>query len=132
MRAGPRIVNAVLVISLACAGISSAQTVRTARLMREKLQHSQRVFAALVTSDYGLLQRETQALSAITQNPVWSESMGRELRPFTGAFSRALAELSAASERHDSDAAAAAYSSMTSACIECHKHVMKSRVASGP
>jgi hypothetical protein len=115
--------------SLINVGPAAAQTVRTGRLMREKLVHSQRILAALVTSDYGLLQRETQALTTITQSPIWVESMGPELRPFSNGFTRALAELKAASERRDYDGAGAAYSALTSGCIECHKHVMKSRVA---
>jgi cytochrome c556 len=118
-------------IFLTVAGISTAQTARTARLMREKLQHSQRILAALTTSDYGLLQRETQALTAITKTPVWSELITPDLRPYTTDFTKALADLSAASERRDYDAAGASYGALVASCIDCHKHVAKSRVA-GP
>ena len=97
--------------------------------MREKLLHAQRILAGLTTSDYALLQRETQALTAITRNSVWTELMTTDLRPYASGFTKALADLSAASERRDYDAAGASYSALTSACIECHKHVMKSRVA---
>jgi hypothetical protein len=99
--------------------------------MREKLQHSQRILAALVTSDYGLLQRETQALTAITKSPEWSALMTPDLRPYTIEFTRALADLSAASERRDYDAAGTSYGALTASCIACHKHVAKSRVAGG-
>jgi hypothetical protein len=116
-------------ISLMAAGFSSAQTARTGRLMREKLLHSQRILAALTTSDYGLLQRETQALTDITKNPVWLELMTPDLRPYTNGFTKALADLSAASTRRDYDSAGASYGALTAACIECHKHVMKSRIA---
>ena len=118
-------------MALASAGISSAQTARTARLMREKLMHSQRILAALVTSDYGLLQRETQALTTITRSPEWSELMTADLRPYTSDFTKALSDLSAASARRDYDAAGVSYGALTAACLECHKHVMKSRVAGG-
>jgi cytochrome c553 len=116
-------------ISLLAAGFSSAQTARTARLMREKLLHSQRILAALTTSDYGLLQRETQALTDITKNPVWMELITADLRPYTSGFTKALADLSAASTRRDYDSAGASYSGLIAACIDCHKHVMKSRIA---
>jgi len=129
----PRKIRDIVILSvgmaLACAGVSSAQSARTARLMREKLMHSQRILAALVTSDYGLLQRETQALTAITRSSEWSELMTADLRPYTSTFTRALADLSAASDRRDYDSAGASYGALTAACIECHKHVMKSRVA---
>jgi hypothetical protein len=116
-------------MALACAEASSAQTARTARLMREKLTHSQRILAALVTSDYGLLQRETQALTSITRSPEWMALMTADMRPYTSGFTRALGDLSAAAERRDYDTAGAGYGALTAACIDCHKHVAKTRVA---
>jgi hypothetical protein len=121
------LLSAALVLTFA--GAAASQTARTARLMREKLQHSQRILAALVTSDYGLLQRETQALTVITQSPEWSALITPDLRPYTSEFTRGLADLSAASERRDYDAAGASYGALTASCIACHKHVAKSRVA---
>ncbi len=119
-------------ICLTLAGVSTAQTARTPRLMREKLLHSQRILAALTTSDYGLLERETQALAAITKSPVWTELITPDLRPYTTGFSKALADLSAASQRRDYDSAGASYGTLVASCIECHKHVAKSRIAQGP
>jgi hypothetical protein len=119
-------------ILLAVASISTAQSARTARLMREKLLHSQRILAALTTSDYALLQRETQALSAITKTPGWSELITPDLRPYTTGFAKALTDLSAASDRRDYDAAGASYGALVAACIDCHKHVAKSRIAASP
>ena len=109
--------------------VASAQTARTGRLMREKLQHSQRILQAVTTSDWGLLQRETQALTAITKTPTWMELMTPELRPYAGGFQKALEELSKAADRHDYDTAGLSYSALTSACFACHKHVMNSRIA---
>jgi cytochrome c556 len=124
-------VSAALALTFASA--VSSQTARTGRLMREKLQHSQRILAALVTSDYGLLQRETQALTAIAQSPEWSMLITPDLRPYTNEFTRALADLSAASGRRDYDSAGVSYGALTASCISCHKHVAKSRVAgTGP
>jgi cytochrome c556 len=111
------------------AGFAGAQTARTGPLMREKLQHSQRILAALTTSDYALLQRETLALTRVTKSPLWAEMMTAELRPYTGSFLKALADLTAAADRRDYDAAGASFSAMTAACIQCHKHVMNARIA---
>ena len=120
------------VFALTFAGAASSQTARTGLLMREKLQHSQRILAALVTSDYGLLQRETQALTAITKSPEWSALITPDLRPYTSEFTKALADLSAASGRRDYDAAGSSYGALTASCIACHKHVAKSRIAGPP
>ena len=114
---------------LLAAGAADAQTARTGRLMREKLLHAQRILAALTTSNYTLLQTETRALNTIAESPQWKELMTAELRPYTSGFTKALADLAAASDRRDYDAAGASYAALTTACIACHKHVMNARIA---
>jgi len=63
-----------------------AQTARTRRLMQDKLAHAQHILAALTTSDYALLQKETLALKKVTESPQWAELMtpscGRIRRTF--------------------------------------------------
>jgi len=120
---------ALLVFLLPAAGVAPAQTARTSRLMREKLLHSQRILASVTTSDYALMQKETQALTKITQSQEWNELMMGGLRPYTTGFVKALADLTSAAERRDYDAAGSSFTAMTTACIQCHKHVMKSRIA---
>jgi len=127
-----RVVLLPVLLLLTGAAGGYAQTARTGRLMQEKLTHAQRILAALTTSDYALLQKETQALQRITQSPQWSELMTAELRPYASGFIKALGDLSGAAERRDYDAAGAGYGTLTAACISCHKHVMRSRIARGP
>ena len=128
-----RRISALALAALLLFAVSAdAQTARTGRLMREKLQHAQRILAALTTSDYGLLQRETRALKQITESPTWTELMTAELLPYTGGFSKALADLSAAADRRDYDSAGVSYGQLTSACLACHKHVMNARIARKP
>jgi hypothetical protein len=119
----------VLIAFFTAATAASAQTARTSRLMREKLLHSQRVLAALTTSDYTLMQKETQALTKIVQSPEWTELMIGPLRPYTTGFTKALGDLTAAAANRDYDAAGSSYTAMTTACIQCHKHVMNARIA---
>lgn len=118
-----------IAVVLLCASTSSAQTARTARLMREKLQHSQRTLQAVITSDWTLLQRETQALITVTKNPTWTELMTPELRPYGNEFQKTLADLAAAADRRDYDSAGRSYLALTGACLACHKHVMNARIA---
>jgi hypothetical protein len=123
----------VLGVAFLFAAVSavSAQSARTSRLMREKLLHSQRILAALTTSDYTLMQKETLALTKVTQSQEWAELMTGTLRPYATGFIKALADLTAAADRRDYDAAGSSYTAVTTACIQCHKHVMNSRIA-GP
>jgi len=124
-----RVVALLFPLLLSGAADGHAQTARTRPLMQEKLAHAQRILAALTTSNYGLLQKETQALQRVTQSPQWNELMTAELRPYTSDFVKALGNLAAAAERRDYDAAGAEYGALTAACISCHKHVMRSRIA---
>jgi len=127
-----RVVLLPVLLLLAGAANGHAQTARTGRLMQEKLTHAQRILAALTTSDYALLQKETLALQRVTQRPQWNELMTAELRPFATGFVKALGDLAAAADRRDYDGAGAAYGALTAACISCHKHVMRSRIARAP
>ena len=127
-----RVVLLPVLLLLAGAADGRAQTARTGRLMQEKLTHAQRILAALTTSDYALLQKETQALQRVTQSPQWNELMTGELRPYSTGFLKALGDLATAAERRDYDAAGTGYGALTAACISCHKHVMRSRIARAP
>jgi hypothetical protein len=120
------LIIALLALSASGAG---AQTPRTGRIMRDKLLHSQRILQAVTTSNWALLQRETQALTAVTKTPTWMELITPELRPYTGGFQKALEDLSKAADRRDYDTAGASFTALTAACIACHKHVMSSRIA---
>ena len=121
-----------LTVFLAGATCASAQTPRTGKLMREKLLHSQRILAALTTSDWTLLQRETLALTKVTQNPIWDELMTAPFQPYAANFAKALSGLAGAADRRDYDAAGASYSALTTACLGCHKQLMNTRIARKP
>ena len=114
---------------LLAAGVASAQTPRTGAVMREKLAHSQKILEALTTSNYALLDRESDALTRIAASPRWAELRTPELRMYTDTFLKAVADLAGAAKRRDLDAAATYYNSMTMACYQCHRHLKDVRIA---
>jgi hypothetical protein len=118
--------TALLLISAATA---HSQTLRTRRVMREKLAHTQRILEALTTSDLALLERESVALLRVTESPQWSEVNTPELRPYTDAFVKAIRDLAESARQRDLDAAAAEYGTLTMTCYRCHKYRKDSRVA---
>ena len=118
---------------LAGAADGHAQTARTGRLMQEKLTHAQRILAALTTSNYGLLQKETLALQRLTQSPQWNELMTAELRGRTRPASSKRWPISPPPRIGvTTTAPAGSTSAVVAACINCHKHVMNSRIARAP
>ena len=111
-------------------GLAPAQTPRTGNLMREKLVHSQKILEALTTSNQALLLRESEALQQIAGSPQWTAELRTpELRGYADTFIKAVAALSAAAKRRDTDAAAANYNTMTTACYQCHKRLKDMRIA---
>jgi cytochrome c556 len=124
-----RIGGVAIAFFLLAAGLASAQTPRTAAIMREKLGHSQKILEALTTSNQALLLKESDALTRIAASPVWSELRTRELRVYTDNFLKAVADLDASAKRRDQDAAAVNYNALTMSCYQCHKHLKDARIA---
>ena len=119
----------VLSLLLLPQAAAQGQTVRTPGVMRSKLAHTQRILEALMTSNYSVLERESAALSRLTETPEWSELKTSELLGFTKSFLAATQALAESARQRDLDGAARHYVEMTTACYECHKYRKGSRIA---
>ena len=108
---------------------AAAQTPATARIMREKLGHSQKILEAILTSSFALLDRESAALIKVTQSPAWTVLQGPEYLRQSEAFLKALRELNAAAKDRDLDAASERYADLTRSCFACHRYMKDRRVA---
>jgi hypothetical protein len=125
-----RLSIAVLVL-LAWTVTSWSQTRATRHVMQEKLAHTQGILEALMKSDFGVLEREADALSRATEQPGWAVLTTPEYIRYSSAFRNAVADVRAAAVDHDLDAAALHYAGMTMACYQCHRYVKNARIASG-
>ena len=106
-----------------------AQTPATGRLMRLKLEHSQKILEAILTSDFALLDRESSALAQATKSPAWSVLYSPEYNRQSGAFLRAIDDLRDAATGMDLDGAASSYMSLTLTCFQCHRYMKNKRIA---
>lgn len=104
-----------------------AQATATQKVMREKLGLSQVLLAALVTSDWTLLNKNTQALLAVTKKPGWQVLQAPEYLRQTSEFFDAAQALGEAALQRDSGAAATAYTRLVASCVACHRYVALSR-----
>jgi hypothetical protein len=121
----------VLAASLATASVAAAQASgELDRLMRRKLDHSQAILAAVVTSNWTELQRHSKALIALTDEPAWTVLKTPEYATQSAAFVRAAQELVDDAARRDLDATPVAYMSLTLRCVQCHRYVARARIAS--
>jgi hypothetical protein len=108
---------------------TAGQTLQTERVMREKLEASQQLLAALVTSDWVALDRHSRALEALTGDPGWDVMRLPEFSRHAIPFQRALRAVTEAASRRDQRTALRAYTDLVSACVECHGYVSRARIA---
>jgi hypothetical protein len=114
--------------SAVCA--SADQTPALNKVMRAKLGHSQAILAAVVTSDWAALDRESRALALAVRDPAWTAALTEpEYIKQSDAFSRALQDLIEASARRDLEAAGTAHIMLTTSCVRCHLHMTRRRNA---
>lgn len=97
--------------------------VSTKEFMREKLQHSQRLLAALATEDYFTLEQQAQRLSVMTTEASWEAFQNPDYTQYSANFRKQANSLVKAAKSKNVDSATLAYVSMTMACVECHKYV---------
>ena len=126
---GWRLIIAAALIGGVGAAFAAAQTVALDRLMRVKLEHSQQVLGAMVTSNWAELQRHSEELRRVAQDPAWEVLTTPEYVRQSAAFVRASEDLADAAKRRDGEAAPLAYVSLTMSCVQCHRYVARRRLA---
>lgn len=131
-RGGVLSVLAALMVMTCLTAPAGAQTALTRQVMREKLTRSSQLLAALVTSNWLALERESAALDAVTQKPGWDVLRAPEYVKQTGNFHLSVDALEEAARLRDQRQALAAYNGLVASCVECHRYVARSRVAVVP
>jgi hypothetical protein len=109
---------------------SAGQTPPLNKVMRAKLGQSQAILAAVVTSDWASLDRESRALALAARDPAWQSALkAPELIRESEAFTRAVQDLIGASAKKDLDQAGEAQLALTAACVRCHLEMSRRRIA---
>jgi hypothetical protein len=127
-----RIIVGIFAIVALSIGTSADQAPapRLNKIMRSKLGHSQAILAAVVTSDWAALDRESRALALVVRDPTWSAALTEpEYLRRSDAFVRALQELIEASAARNLESAGDAQIALTASCVRCHAHMARRRIA---
>lgn len=99
------------------------------RLMRRKLDCSQKILEAVVTSQWTDLEARSRELEALTNDPAWLVLRAPEYTRLSSGFREAVRVLHAAAAARDLDATPKAYVALTLSCVECHRYLARSRLA---
>jgi len=108
---------------------SPAQTPDLGRLMRDKLDHTQKILEAMVTSDWATLEVQTRELEQITSDPRWMVLKYPEYARHSSEFVHAVQELRRVAALHDLEKTPKAFNAVTLQCVECHRYLARARVA---
>jgi hypothetical protein len=126
-----RLAVAVLLLAVAAGPSPSAQTARMKPVMRAKLERSQSILEAVVTSNWPLLEREARAMAMVIRDPAWAPLAMPEYVRHSEAFLRATDDLIEAARLRDLERASLGFVSLTTSCVNCHRYLARARIASG-
>jgi hypothetical protein len=119
---------AVLMMAVTTGTMPSAQTSGTKQVMRAKLDHSQKILEAVVTSNWQLLDRESREMALVVRDPAWSSMVMPEFIRQSEAFLRATNDLTEAAKLRDLESASLGLISLTTSCVSCHRDLARARI----
>jgi hypothetical protein len=121
--------GALALLALSSVSATSAQGPALDRLMHRKLECSQKILEAVVTSQWEDLDAQTREMEALTDGPAWMVLTAPEYARHSAGFIRAVRTLREAAARRDLDATPKAYAALTLSCVECHRYLARNRLA---
>jgi hypothetical protein len=110
-------------------GASPRQGPEVNAVMREKLQHAQKILEAVVTSDWVSLETHSRELERLTSDPRWAVLKYPEYARHSSEFIRAVQDLHRAAAQRDLEQAPKAYVAVTLQCVDCHRYLARARTA---
>jgi hypothetical protein len=98
-------------------------------IMRQKLEHAQKVLEGIAVKDFDLLEKNAVHLMILSKKAEWKVLTTPEYELRSDEFRRHADSLAKAAKDKNLDGAALAYVQMTMSCVNCHKHVRDERMA---
>lgn len=97
-------------------------------LMKQKLQHSQRILEAIAINDFDGLAKHAEELVLLSKEAEWKVVKTPRYETYSNDFRRNAEALIQSAKEKNTDAAALAYVDLTLNCVKCHKHVREVRM----
>jgi len=117
-----------LILGTVLSGSVQAQD-KVAVFMKVKLKHSQEVLKGLAMEDFDLIAKNSQAMSLLCEDELWSVLQTPEYRARSAEFQRSVDAITEAARKKNLEGAALGYVDVTLKCVNCHKYVRKVRMA---
>lgn len=92
-------------------------------IMRNKLEHSQRILEGLANEDFEMIRHNAKIMSLFTQLEGWYRGSDPRYDAQLSLFRFANNELIRTAQDKNLDGAALAYTQLTISCVNCHRLV---------
>jgi hypothetical protein len=99
----------------------------TAKLMQEKLKHSQRLLEGLALADFAKITDGAEELMRISKATDWWALRTPEYELHTNQFRRAVEITIQKAKDKNIDGATLGYVDMTMTCVRCHQYTREQR-----
>ncbi len=93
------------------------------KLMRKKLDSSQKILEGLAIEDFDLIQKGADELGNLTKAEEWRVSNDMMYRQYSQEFRSKAFQASRMAKKSNLEGAALSYVQVTLSCVECHKWV---------
>ncbi len=101
--------------------------IRVDALMHSKLESAQELLKALALEDFERIQKNSQRLELLSIDAGWNIIQTKDYARISKEFREAPRHMRSAADKQNLDAAGLGYMKLTMSCIDCHRHVRKSR-----
>ena len=115
--------------SVAAADRPGKEDKEVSELMRQKLEHSQKVLEGIALSNYDTIAQHAEELILISKKAEWKVYKTPQYELHSNEFRRNAGALAKGAKDKNLDACALAYVDMTLNCVRCHKYVREVRMA---
>ena len=123
------VVGLALLVSPWAASNRTAAQDKVARLMDQKLKHSQELLAGLAVNNFKKIQKNADDLIELSRQAEWRAFKTPQYEVYSNDFRRVAAEMRENAKKKNLDGAALNYVDMTLTCVKCHKYVRELRMA---
>jgi hypothetical protein len=107
---------------------ATAENDKLSKLMKAKLEHSQKILQGIALNDFKMIQKNAEELVEISKTEEWQHLKTATYQLHSNGFRRAASELVENAKEKNIDAAALSYVNLTLTCVNCHKHVREVRM----
>lgn len=101
----------------------------TKNLMTQKLEHAQKLLAAVAQNDYAYVEKNAQELIRISKELAWKHIRTDRYNDLSREYRVELEYLVKAAKLKNNEALALGYVKTSLACFNCHNHVREVRIA---